>query len=100
MITYMSKEFLGTRWSLSNDFNICNYNASAGALFKAEESISVFKTHLATRGAVNFYSAGGVVTHDRRIGFSLIHDRRIGSGFFSPLIIRVTRCACEKINQM
>jgi hypothetical protein len=34
---------------------------------KVQENNSVFKTHKATRGVVNFYSAG-VVTHDRGIG--------------------------------
>jgi hypothetical protein len=39
--------------------------------FKEEEkNIFVLKTHLATRGVVNFYSAG-VVTCDRRIGSRL-----------------------------
>jgi hypothetical protein len=33
---------------------------------KVEETTFVFKPHQATRGVVNFYSAG-VVTHDRRI---------------------------------
>jgi hypothetical protein len=36
------------------------------------ENISVFKTHKATCGVVNSYSAG-VVTHDRRIG-SWLHS--------------------------
>jgi hypothetical protein len=34
---------------------------------KVEENIFVFKTHWATRGVVNFYSAA-VATHDIRIG--------------------------------
>jgi hypothetical protein len=35
--------------------------------FEVEENTLAFKTHWATRGVVNFYSAG-VVTHDRRLG--------------------------------
>jgi hypothetical protein len=38
----------------------------ARAFFEAEENIFVFKTQLATRGVVNFYSAGAV-THARWI---------------------------------
>jgi hypothetical protein len=41
---------------------MCN----ARAFFETKENIFVCKTHQATRGAVNFYSAG-VVTRDRRI---------------------------------
>jgi hypothetical protein len=39
-------------------------------LFKVTHT-EVFKTHLATLGVVNFYSAG-VVTHDRRIGSRIL----------------------------
>jgi hypothetical protein len=39
----------------------------ARAFFLSEENIFIFKTHQATRGVVNFHSAG-VVTHDRWIG--------------------------------
>jgi hypothetical protein len=63
--------------SQSYDFGIYNYNASVilGYGVLDAKDFFVFKTHLATRGVVNFYSAGvvnfysaGVVTHDRRIG--------------------------------
>jgi hypothetical protein len=42
----------------------------ASAFFSVENNIFVFEAHLATRGAVNFYSTG-VVTHDRKIGSRL-----------------------------
>jgi hypothetical protein len=40
--------------------------------FQVEENIFAFKTHWATRGVVNFYSAG-VITHDRRIGSGFLN---------------------------
>jgi hypothetical protein len=55
----------------SYDFGIYNFNASAvvdHSVFQSKrKDFFYFKTHLATRGAVNFYNAG-FVTPNRRIG--------------------------------
>jgi hypothetical protein len=51
------------------DLLIYIYNASVVVVFRSTyvEEKNVFRTHKATRGVVNFYSAD-VVTRDRRMG--------------------------------
>jgi hypothetical protein len=60
--------------SQSYDFKIYNGNASVVVdyverFFNVEENIFALKTHQATHGNVNFYSAG-IATLDRGIGSS------------------------------